>query len=84
MSFNTAASKLRQSLEQGKDIVVAPGVHDGFSARIAQSVGFDYLYMVRGTSSQSTAGSIANIELDWRWHNGFAPRTCRPGNRNPV
>lgn len=47
MSFNTAASKLRQSLEQGKDIIVAPGVHDGFSARIAQSVGFDCLYMVR-------------------------------------
>lgn len=50
MSFNAAATKLRQSLEQGKDIVVAPGVHDGFSARIAHSVGFDCLYMARSPS----------------------------------
>lgn len=47
MSFNTAANKLRQAIEHGTDIIVAPGVHDGFSARIAQSVGFDCLYMVR-------------------------------------
>lgn len=31
----------------GDDIVVAPGVYDGFSARIAHEVGFDCIYMVR-------------------------------------
>lgn len=43
-----AATKLRHMLEQGDDeIIVAPGVYDGFSARIALEVGFDVIYMVR-------------------------------------
>ena len=58
MSFNTAANKLRQAIEHGTDIIVAPGVHDGFSARIAQSVGFDCLYMVRLTTALSTSLSL--------------------------
>lgn len=41
-----AATRLRQLLARG-DIVIAPGVYDGFSARIALEVGFDCLYMVR-------------------------------------
>lgn len=41
-----AATRLRQ-LISGKEIIIAPGVYDGFSARIAQEVGFDCLYMVR-------------------------------------
>lgn len=41
-----AATRLRQ-LISGKEIVIAPGVYDGFSARIAQEVGFDCLYMVQ-------------------------------------
>ena len=40
-----AATKLRKALD-GDDIIVAPGVYDGFSARIALGVGFDALYMV--------------------------------------
>lgn len=40
-----AATKLRRMLEGG-DIVVAPGVYEGFSARIAHEVGFDCIYMV--------------------------------------
>lgn len=39
------ATRLRQLIAE-KDIVVAPGVFDGFSARIALDVGFDCLYMV--------------------------------------
>jgi methylisocitrate lyase len=48
MSINhvSAATKLRDFLENSKDILVCPGVYDGFSARIALSVGFDALYMV--------------------------------------
>jgi 2-methylisocitrate lyase-like PEP mutase family enzyme len=40
------ATKLRQRLESN-DILVAPGVYEGFSARIALEVGFECLYMVR-------------------------------------
>lgn len=41
-----AATRLRQLLS-GKEIIIAPGVYDGFSARIALGEGFDCLYMVR-------------------------------------
>jgi 2-methylisocitrate lyase-like PEP mutase family enzyme len=37
---------LRQLLEDNRGIIVAPGVYDGFSARIALEVGFDCIYMV--------------------------------------
>lgn len=41
----SAATKLRQALKED-GIIVAPGVFDGFSARIALDVGFDAIYMV--------------------------------------
>jgi hypothetical protein len=41
-----AATKLRE-LIRTSDFIVAPGVYEGFSARIALEVGFDCLYMVR-------------------------------------
>jgi methylisocitrate lyase len=41
----TAGKLLRQRIEAG-DFILAPGVYDGFSARIALEVGFDVLYMV--------------------------------------
>ena len=40
------ATKLKRRLEDTKDLIVCPGVYDGFSARIALSVGFDAMYMV--------------------------------------
>ena len=40
------ATKLKRRLENTKDLIVCPGVYDGFSARIALSVGFDAMYMV--------------------------------------
>ena len=46
MSHITTVSKLRAMLQQPDKIVVAPGVFDGLSARIAVSLGFDVLYMV--------------------------------------
>lgn len=42
----TAAQELRHLLFESKDIIVAPGVFDGLSARTALEVGFDCLYMV--------------------------------------
>lgn len=42
----TPGKKLRALLER-QEILVAPGVYDGFSARIALEVGFDCLYMVK-------------------------------------
>ena len=40
------ATKLKRRLEHTKDLIICPGVYDGFSARIALSVGFDAMYMV--------------------------------------
>lgn len=41
-----AAARLRQLLADPKQIVVCPGIYDGFTARIALKAGFDCLYMV--------------------------------------
>jgi 2-methylisocitrate lyase-like PEP mutase family enzyme len=40
------ASKLRALLAKEDDIVVCPGVFDGFTARLALNSGFKILYMV--------------------------------------
>ena len=42
----SGAAKLQRLLKHTDDLVVCPGVYDGFSARIAMSVGFQCLYMV--------------------------------------
>jgi hypothetical protein len=42
----TAAQRLRELLADSNRIIVAPGVYEGISARIALSLGFDALYMV--------------------------------------
>jgi 2-methylisocitrate lyase-like PEP mutase family enzyme len=53
----TAAARLRQLLSDSSHTVVAPGVYDGISARLALAQGFECLYMVsenlhpRGDSS---------------------------------
>lgn len=49
----SAATTLRRRLEDPNDFVIAPGVYDGFSTRIALSVGFDALYMVRPEPSKT-------------------------------
>ncbi|PQE10984.1 carboxyphosphonoenolpyruvate phosphonomutase protein [Rutstroemia sp. NJR-2017a BVV2] len=54
------ATKLRDFLENSKDILVCPGVYDGFSARIALSVGFDALYM---TGAGTTASRLGHADL---------------------
>lgn len=41
----SAASKLRSQLANKNDIIVCPGVYDGFTARLALNAGFKTLYM---------------------------------------
>ena len=42
----TPGQRLRRLLDDRSSIVVAPGVYDGFSARIALELGFQCIYMV--------------------------------------
>lgn len=42
----TGAKRLRELLKDPNKIVMAPGVFDGFTARLALATGFDALYMV--------------------------------------
>lgn len=52
----TPASKLRALLSTPSTLVVAPGVYDGISARLALSVGFPALYMTGAGTSMSRLG----------------------------
>lgn len=40
------ATRFKYKLQHTRDLIVCPGVYDGLSARIAQAVGFEVLYMV--------------------------------------
>ncbi|KAI1628455.1 Phosphoenolpyruvate/pyruvate domain-containing protein [Exophiala viscosa] len=51
-----ATQRLRELLADTNKIIVAPGVHDGISARIALSMGFDALYMTGAGTSMSRLG----------------------------
>ena len=42
----SGAQRLRQMLSDPSKTVVAPGVYDGISARVALAEGFECLYMV--------------------------------------
>lgn len=52
----SAAKRLRQLLFDSNKIIVAPGVYDGFSARIALEVGFECLYMTGAGTCASRLG----------------------------
>jgi methylisocitrate lyase len=54
----TAATKLRKLISSLGPIILAPGVYDGFSARIALSVGFDTIYMVRAPNISSVGDFV--------------------------
>ncbi|KAL9034951.1 MAG: hypothetical protein Q9214_006811 [Letrouitia sp. 1 TL-2023] len=54
------ASKLKRALEETDELIVCPGVHDGFSARIALDVGFTALYM---TGAGTTASRLGMADL---------------------
>lgn len=42
----TGAKRLRRLLSEPGKLIVAPGVFDGLTARLALEAGFDALYMV--------------------------------------
>lgn len=57
----SAAARLRAMLRE-RDIVVAPGVYDGYTARLAMHAGFDVLYMTGAGTSMSQLG-MADLGL---------------------
>ncbi|KAL1621660.1 hypothetical protein SLS56_009130 [Neofusicoccum ribis] len=54
--FLPGSTKLRRLLERSDRIIVCPGVFDGFSARVAMSVGFEGLYMTGAGTTASRLG----------------------------
>ena len=69
------AAMLKQRLQKTNDLIVCPGVYDGFSARIALQVGFDALYMVSNISSPPLLQCYSH-ELDRCRHNRLSPWTA--------
>ncbi|KAI4271567.1 MAG: hypothetical protein L6R38_006838 [Xanthoria sp. 2 TBL-2021] len=54
------ATRLKFKLQHTTDLIVCPGVYDGLSARIAEAVGFETLYM---TGAGSTASMLGMADL---------------------
>lgn len=67
---------LKRRLEDTKDLLVCPGVYDGFSARIALSVGFDAMYMVSSILHSLSVYANSNPP-DRRRHHRLSPRSAR-------
>ncbi|KAF4435386.1 methylisocitrate lyase [Fusarium austroafricanum] len=74
-----AATKLRHLLESD-DIIVAPGVYDGFSARIANRVGFDCIYM---TGAGTCASKLGQPDLGFASLNDMREHAEMIANLNP-
>lgn len=72
--FLSPATALKRRLESTKDLIVCPGVYDGFSARIALSIGFDALYMASNTPPRDLL-QVCLHQLDRGRHNGLSPRS---------
>ncbi|KAH7049444.1 oxaloacetate Acetylhydrolase [Macrophomina phaseolina] len=56
----SGSTKLRQMLEETDELIVCPGVYDGISARAAQEVGFNAMYM---TGAGTTASRLGQPDL---------------------
>ncbi|KAL8890735.1 MAG: hypothetical protein Q9192_005835 [Flavoplaca navasiana] len=69
------ATRLKHKLQHSRDLIVCPGVYDGLSARIAQSAGFETLYM---TGAGSTASMLGMADL------GIASRTDMVRNADMI
>ncbi|KAF2397333.1 Phosphoenolpyruvate/pyruvate domain-containing protein [Trichodelitschia bisporula] len=54
------AARLRRMIEDPNAFILAPGVYDGFSARVALGVGFEALYM---TGAGTTASRLGRADL---------------------
>lgn len=67
-----ASTKLQRLLKGSDDLIVCPGVYDGFSARIAMSVGFQCLYMVWYFPSCRFLMRVLNFRSDRCRYHSFA------------
>ena len=68
------SAKLRQLLEDLDNIVVCPGVYDGFTARLALKAGFECLYMA----------SLAHIPVQFLQFIVWSRRVLGPQCRDLV
>ncbi|KAL2836473.1 Pyruvate/Phosphoenolpyruvate kinase-like domain-containing protein [Aspergillus pseudoustus] len=75
-----APTRFRQLLAE-QDIVVAPGVYDGFSARIALEVGFDCLYM---TGAGTCASKLGQPDLGFASLNDMREHAETLANLDPA
>lgn len=72
------ATRLRRLIENPDELLVCPGVYDGFSARIALQTGFDALYMVSYFIQRLTIRTGGLIMTDRRRNHGIQTWPCRP------
>ena len=70
------ATRLRRHLADTNDLIVCPGVYDGFSARIALAVGFDALYMVKSMIIFPQNRYLHST--DRCWHHSVSSRAAGP------
>ena len=75
----TAAARLRELLSDPSKLIVAPGVYDGISARVALSMGFKAIYMVgiivvERKSLKRIVLTAVNASIDRRRHLHVPPR----------
>ncbi|KAF7541753.1 hypothetical protein G7Z17_g11876 [Cylindrodendrum hubeiense] len=80
-SSTHAATKLRRTLTESDNIIVAPGVYDGFSARIAQEVGFDCIYM---TGAGTCASRLGQPDLGFASLNDMRQHAEMIANLDPT
>ncbi|KAH0527498.1 hypothetical protein TsFJ059_002498 [Trichoderma semiorbis] len=75
-----AATRLRKMLTESDELIVMPGVYDGFSARIALEVGFDGLYM---TGAGTCASKLGQPDLGFASLNDMREHAEMIANLNP-
>ncbi|KAF4910478.1 2,3-dimethylmalate lyase [Colletotrichum viniferum] len=75
----SAGVKLRQLLERD-EILIAPGVYEGYSARIAHEVGFDCIYM---TGAGTCASKLGQPDLGFASLNDMREHAEMIANLNP-
>lgn len=58
----TGARRLRELLQRPDSIVSAPGVFDGFTARLALALDFEALYMVCRSQCQHNEQTLTRVD----------------------
>ncbi|KAL9123839.1 MAG: hypothetical protein Q9217_006772 [Psora testacea] len=74
------ATRLKERIEKTNDLIVCPGVYDGFSARIAMAVGFETLYM---TGAGTTASKLGMADLGVASRNDMVQNADMIANLDP-